>query len=90
MDSIMDELIKRFTEEKENFLFELFEKHGFNRDKVWELAKAGRICITEIPTSHVGNREAYCIDGLEIFRIDFVVTCDDKKCKMTFTYKEVM
>lgn len=80
-----NELANTLAREKDKFLFGLFKKHGYHRNKVMKLLQKGRISKMV-----VGETEIYCVDNKEIFSMRTVVKFDDKNHKVTFYYTEVL
>ena len=58
------QITEALVRQKDNFIFEQFERHGIERSKVHDLLWSGRISIMV----H-GNMTDYCIDGIAYFGI---------------------
>lgn len=81
---MINELANTLAREKDKFLFGLFKKHGYHRNKVMKLLQKGRISKMTI-----SDTEIYCVDDTEIFRMRTVVKFDEENYKVTFYYTEV-
>ena len=77
-------LAQAVASQKDAILYELFKAHGYTRTKVKKLVAKNRIDMLA-----QGNREAYHIDGKELFTIEKLVQQNDGKRTFTFTFREV-
>lgn len=80
---MMDEITKQIAAEKDKFLFETFKRHGYNRNRVMSLAKAGRVQMAQHD-----NRETYFIDNKPIFTIAKYMRQNVEENKITYTFRE--
>ena len=80
---MMDEIAKKIVAQKDKFLFETFKRHGYNRNRVMSLAKAGRVQMAQHD-----NRETYFIDNKPIFTIAKYMRHNDDGNKITYTFRE--
>lgn len=83
MDEVMENITKQIVAEKDKFLFETFKRHGYNRNRVMSLAKAGRVKMAQHD-----NRETYFIDNKPIFTIGKYMKQHEEDNKITYTFRE--
>lgn len=80
----MEDLYKRINQEKDEFVFGLFEKYGYSKRKVMKMIQKQEI----IMRMH-GEDATYYVNGKALFKVHKTITFDKALCKATIKFEEV-
>lgn len=83
MENIIEQFVQKMAKDKNEFLYKIFKRYGYNASRINSLAKAGRIRVVQSL-----NKEAYFIDNKPIFTVVTYVTADEEKHTVKYTFVE--
>lgn len=83
MENTIEKVQKQLYEQKENFLYECFKRHGYSRSRVMRLAKEGKIRVAVD-----GELEMYFVKNRHVFSISKTMVCSEEYHKITYVFRE--